>query len=199
MKTSAVKHEFFEYKGMPLVFRKLKSDSEGMYIYQPHWHEDLEVVYTIKGRNLHYIQGKCFEGIPGRVLVVNSEFVHNTIPDPALRDHSEVVAYLVTISRPFLEKCFPQYQDIYFTNEREQASAALLGCMERIITYQEELKQNEFDYLYAQSLALELLYRLSQEGTVARNAVDRVNSLKNIERIRGVLQYVEEHYQEPLT
>ena len=37
-----------------------------------HWHEELEIVYTLQGNSLHYIDGTCIKSQPGRLIVVNS-------------------------------------------------------------------------------------------------------------------------------
>lgn len=31
-----------------------------------HWHEELEIVYTLQGNSLHYIDGTCIKSQPGK-------------------------------------------------------------------------------------------------------------------------------------
>ncbi|MCD8124374.1 MAG: AraC family transcriptional regulator [Lachnospiraceae bacterium] len=200
MKSSVARHEVFDYTNPPFTFRELYSDETGPYIFEPHWHEELEIVYTLKGTNCHYINGRCYDAVPGRLLTVNSEFVHNIFTDPTLRSTREVAGFLVVISKDFLDDNFPQHRELYFTNTKKQASEKTVHCLQKIMEFHARPQQDEYDFLFAKSLVLELLYQMCRnEGVVKRKDVDQVNSLKNIERIKGILTYVDENYMEPLS
>lgn len=200
MKSSITLHEVFNYTNPPFTFREIYLNDTGPYIVNPHWHEELEIVYTLRGNHCHYINGRCYESAPGRLLTVNSEFVHHTVPNPALRNIPEIAAFLIVISMEFLDDNFPQYRDLYFVNTKKQASEKTVHCIQKIMDFHASPRQDEYDFLFAKSLVLELLYQMCRnEGVVKREEVDQVNSLKNIERIKGILTYVDEHYMEPLT
>ncbi len=200
MKNSVARHQVFDYTNPPFTFKELYSNETGPYIFEPHWHEELEIVYTLKGINRHYINGRCYDAGPGRLLTVNSEFVHNIFTDPTLRSTREVAGFLVVISKEFLNDNFPQYRELYFTNTKEQASEKTVHCIQKIMEFHACSRQDEYEFLFAKSLVLELLYQMCRnEGVVKRKDVDQVNSLKNIERIKGVLTYVDENYMEPLS
>ena len=66
-----------------------------------HWHEELEIVYTLQGNSLHYIDGTCIKSQPGRLIVVNSESSHNIIPDHGIwkwKKSGDCTAYFTGIS-----------------------------------------------------------------------------------------------------
>ncbi|MCD7746541.1 MAG: AraC family ligand binding domain-containing protein [Lachnospiraceae bacterium] len=141
MSTSTVKHEIFNYTNPPFTFNELRSDMTGPYIYDPHWHEDLEIVYNLKGNNRHIINGKSYDAAPGRLITINSEFVHNVFTDPSLREQKELAGFLVIISREFLDDNFPQYQELYFTNTKEQASEETVHCIRKIMSFYARTEQ----------------------------------------------------------
>ena len=45
----------------------------------------------------------------------------------------------------------------------------------------------------------ELMYWICRDGLVLKEEVLPVNSQKNLERLRGIMEYVREHYTEPVT
>ena len=88
-----------------------------------HWHEELEIVYTLQGNSLHYIDGTCIKSQPGRLIVVNSESSHNIIPDRTVYGSGRKVVIALLISREFLEGVFPDFKNMYFLNEKEMTTS----------------------------------------------------------------------------
>ena len=82
-----------------------------------HWHEELEIVYIIHGNNLHYIDGQCIEAEPGRLIVTNTEVIHNIIEREPAPDGTPVAIMLI-LSKKFLEREFPQFHSFYFLNNK---------------------------------------------------------------------------------
>lgn len=163
-----------------------------------HWHEELEVAYIVNGRSLHYIDGVCVEGIPGRLVVTNSGSAHNIIRDSSMIEEPCLGAIVVLIHARFLKEHFPQYEKIYFTNEHAQARPEIQEIMMRLSAYADRFVHTEHDALYAKGLILLLLYYMCEEGTARRDTLN-VNEQKNIERLKGVLTYIENHYAEKMT
>ncbi len=203
MSKPTVRHQTFDYSDSPFdspfYLAQIPADYRDEYLLSPHWHEDLEIYYTIKGFSRHIINGTCYEDNPGRVIVTNSEFIHNIIPDPGLDGVTGIAGFLIIIGADFIRQNFPEYQYIYFTNDNKVASQNTVDTIREIWSFSQKQETKAFDSLHVKSLILELLYDLCQEGTVRREEVDRISSLKNIERIKGVLQFVEGNYQEPIT
>ncbi len=199
MSKPTVRHQTFDYSLYPFYLTEVPADFRDAYMLNPHWHEDLEIYYTLQGFSQHIINGTCYKENPGRVIVTNSEFIHNIIPDPELEGVHGIAGFLIIINADFIKENFPQYQDIYFTNDNLVASQQTVDTIRNIWSFSQKEETGPYDDLYIKGQVLVLLYDLCQEGTVRREEVDKINSLKNIERIKGVLQYVQDYYQDPLT
>ncbi len=210
MSEPIAKHQLFEYEeNEPFLVLKAKSfppgdaqaqvqaQMEGGMLFN-HWHEELEVAYILEGKSLHYIDGVCVEGIPGRLVVTNSESAHNIIEDNSTITRRCTAAVVVLIHRRFLQEHFPQYESIYFTNEKRQARPEIREIILQLVKYAEREVHTGHDALYGKGLILQLLYYMCEEGTAKRGELN-VNEQKNIERLKGVLTYIENHYTERLT
>lgn len=164
-----------------------------------HWHEELEIVYTLRGHSLHYIDGKCIESQPGRLIVVNSESSHNIIPDRTMYGGREIAVTVLIVSRQFLEVVFPNFKTLYFMNEKETACPEICDLMTILARYDDSVDLTSYEKIYVKGLVLQLLYHMTEEGVAEKDAILPLNNQKNIERLKGVLQYIENHYMEKLS
>jgi AraC-like DNA-binding protein len=165
-----------------------------------HWHGDLEFCYywdrDCRSRARHHINGELVCSSPGRLIATNSSFIHNIIVEPY--DSRKIVATIVLIKPEFLREALPEYENFYFTNTKEKASPALGQCVQRIHDYIENLQHTDCAHLYGTSLVMEFLYLAVQEGIVARDVTASVNRDKDLERMKGIISYIENHYREPM-
>lgn len=205
MSEPIAKHELFEYEEKePFLVRIPRSVPPGMQeqadagLLMNHWHEELEVAYILNGRSLHYIDGVCVEGVPGRLVVTNSESAHNIIQDNSEVTEPCMGAVVVLIHKRFLQEHFPQYESLYFTNDKRQARPEIREIILQLAAYAERSVHKSYDALYGKGLILQLLYYMCEEGTASREELN-INEQKNIERLKGVLTYIENHYTERLT
>ena len=107
MSEPLLKHETFEYReDEPFLIFNIVPTSVPYERLLNHWHEELEVAYVIKGNSLHYIDGVCIRANPGRLIVTNTESVHNIIPDPETDGLDEIVNVILMIHAQFLEKIY---------------------------------------------------------------------------------------------
>jgi AraC-like DNA-binding protein len=213
MSEKVIQHQVFEFKeGEPFHFYGIKADgtladdtesvepadtSQGVLF--DHWHEDLEFCYCIAGGASHHINGELVREFPGRLIITNSEFIHNVIPDEENSKLSGTATIIVIVEPEFLKTNFPEYKNFYFTNENKKASPGIVHCMEKIHRYMTDTKHTPYAGTYGKSLVMELLYLACQEGTVPRSEAMDVNVEKDIERMKGILSYIENHYREHLT
>ena len=194
-----VKHQQFEYSEfVPFHFINAKGRTDPG-ILMNHWHEELEMAYCLKGNTRHYINGECVQTRPGRLVVTNSGFIHNIIQDKEVDGCDEEVAVVVIVEPHFLNACFPEYKNIYFLNNAEVASSEIQNLMGKISEYAREENHQEYDTLYGKSLLFSLLHEMCKSGTVKREVMDDINVLKDIERMKGVIQFIEQHYVEQTT
>lgn len=165
-----------------------------------HWHSELEIVYTLKGNSVHYIDGKRHCAVPGSLFVTNSESIHKIFTDSQPEDGEEVFAVVLLVRYEFVEKLAENMREKYFMTEVHSDS----GQIHRIMTDMLELEkrkqeEGEFVWLKQTGLLFELFYYLCRDALVMRDSVLPINNQKNLERLRGIMTYVKEHYQEPIT
>lgn len=181
-----------------------------------HWHPDYEFVLTKVGNAVHYIDGHPFTAHPGEMLVVNSESIHKVISDIEHYQPGETVAIVLHINYEYLLQMIPDLPNLYFINETGgrafQDDPILDDLMTELSQYADngskrpmpgkipdEGAPDSYIFLHIMSLVYEVVYRLSQNRLVSKEKAFPINSAKNLERLRGVMQYVEAHYSERLT
>ena len=199
MQQDKVKHEQFEYdRTRPFHIFLAMSDMDETALMN-HWHEDLEVAYGVEGRSRHYINGECVIGSPGRLVVTNSNFIHSILPDETLKQTHTLVKIIVVISPQFIAENLPEYHDFYFTNECECVSERVDQIMIELLQYADGVALEPYENVRARALIMDLLYEMCMQGTVPRESVDKINILKDIERMKGVVTFIEEHYREHIS
>ena len=166
MSEPVAKRQMFEYDGdnpfhiYNIPHYPLSSDE----LLFNHWHEELEIVYTLQGNSLHYIDGTCIKSQPGRLIVVNSESSHNIIPDRTVYGSGRKVVIALLISREFLEGIFPDFKNMYFLNEKEMTTPEIGDLMVTLSHYDDEAETSYYERIYIKGLVLQLLYHITQEG-----------------------------------
>lgn len=195
-----LKLETFDYaEDEPFVLFNISAASYQSERLQGHWHQELEILYLISGSSLHYIDGSCYQAGPGQLLVTNMESVHNIIPLPCADTDEKLAAVILMIHPQYLESVFPGIHNLYFRHDALQAHPEAAEIMWQLSRYADRTEHRPYDHLYAQGLILQLLYYLFDGGYAPRDTALSINIQKNAERLKGVLQYVADHYREPVT
>lgn len=197
MSEALVKYEIFEYGDNESFL--IANIYENRYTKEKllnHWHEEMEITYIVNGDYRHFIDGKCVQAQPGRLIVTNPESVHNIVGESSLPDNTHI-AVMLNLSKRFMEENFPGYKSVYFTNEKCQCRDEIRDIMLKLSGYH-DMEKTEYRDMYIKGLILQLLYYMSEEGVTTRESIFDINYLKNIERLKGVMSYVERHYTEPL-
>mgnify|MGYP003210763339 FL=1 len=116
------------------------------------------------------------------------------------------------IAKLLMDGCNMGIQSIgKFLNEYEEASSESRSLAKKLLHMDEQLMK-EFSYyagkekehepyenLRLMSMLYELMYLLCRDDLVVRETVFPINNQKNLERLRGIMQYVEVHYTEEIT
>lgn len=200
MRERLVKHQIIAYRpNEPFFAVNANSRSaEEFYVKNSHWHAELELAYAFEGRTRHFIDGEVFVMEPGRLLVTNCESVHRVeVLEDA--DCSRNSAVVLIVHNQFLEDNFPEYRDFWFTNDELQARAEVRAIMQKFSDYAARKDHQEYEHLYMRGLLLQLLYYLYQERAVHRTDAGSIRRREQVETLKEILQYVERHYQEPLS
>ncbi|MGN1191604.1 MAG: AraC family transcriptional regulator [Dorea sp.] len=165
-----------------------------------HWHSEVEIVYTFSGYARHYIDGQVHDEAPGKMLITNSESIHKIISDKETRDVSGIVAVVLMVNYDFVKQLIPDMQQMYFLPEVNSDMKKIREIMSEFSLYADGQRPLEaHEELKLMSMIYELMYLLCRDSLVVKDTVLPINNQKNLERLRGVMQYVEKHYAEPIT
>lgn len=147
-----------------------------------HWHEELEINYTITGGNREYvIDGETEQMAAGDFVVVNPFEVHGV--HRASRDTKSL---LLLISRQFIEKFGPRLGNIRFilkpsifmSAEQQQAKAKLADLMLsvwQITKTNHEFRDDELIGVILQILSVMAShYGIENKHTVTENVADTI-------------------------
>jgi AraC-like DNA-binding protein/quercetin dioxygenase-like cupin family protein len=160
-----------------------------------HWHDEIEVVYTIAGRSIHYIDGQVYVAEKGSLLVTNSGSIHRIQTEPCIDDKYAIV---LMIKYEFVERLVEQMNQKYFLTEVHSDADKIHEIMMGFLEFKEKHQEESYAELKATGLLYELLFYLCRDALVEKESVLPINSQKNLERLRGIMLYVRENYKEEM-
>lgn len=100
----------------------------------------------------------------------------------------------------FVKKLVPNLEQMYFLPEADSDMEKIEQLMKEFSYYAGKEKEHEtYENLRLMSMLYELMYLLCRDDLVVRETVFPINNQKNLERLRGIMQYVEVHYTEEIT
>ncbi len=170
-----------------------------------HWHSEVEFCYTFSGHAVHYIDGKVYTEEPGKLLITNSESVHKVISDTNVPQDSMPVAVVLVVNYEFLKSVIPSLPEKYFLTEvaeNKEKYGKIQEIMEHFSRYGDKecdlQKLPYYEQFHLMGKLYELLYFLCRDALMDRGEIFPINNEKNMERLRGVMLYVNAHYKEPV-
>ncbi len=200
--SSSIRHESFLYPGEePFLIMNIRSASANSERLLNHWHEEMELSYSFCSTAVHHIDGNAVQALPGRLIITNPESVHSIVPDAEDSLKNELCATVILLSPTFLEQYFPEYNSVRFTNSKSHASYEIREICEKLSDYARWSEHNEDDKRYAGALIQQLLYFAKKEDSIPLTESEKNgggNGIRKSERLKSVLQYIEEHYTEPI-
>ena len=163
-----------------------------------HWHEYLEILLIVSGGMTAVIQAETFELSACDILIINSKDIHMT------RTHGDTTSYiLLQISARYLQQFFPNFDVLHF-GTWIPAGTALEGStcapthylMEMLDIYQKE--EDGYPLLFTARLH-DLLYCLYRYDSCWLASDGQKAAHRDILRLTQTMDWVGEHYREPLT
>lgn len=157
-----------------------------------HWHRSIEVS-LIDHASVVLQVGKEKTVIENDFTCINSGVVHSLWGNSY---DEEVHCIIVILSYDFVRKVYPNIDDVVFDlsiKKDHQDLRLLYQKLEKLY-----LHQNETTYLSIAACLLEILQCLLDNYMIPKDKTMR-NSAKNQEKIKKVLSYLHDHYQEDLT
>lgn len=196
MSDSIIKREQVDFeKNEFYVLLDLLADENSKGIILNHWHEEMEIAYIVRNSCKHYIDGVCHQSKSGDIIVTNSNSIHNIVPEIEGHYDNLTNAIVLFINKGFLEENIPNFENIYFTNvnknNREDIKNIILEFYNLSLVDEKSINTP----LYIKSLLLKLIYLLLEEKTENRAVVMPINIEKNILRVKGVIQHIENNYK----
>lgn len=182
-----------ENEYLPAFFRTV--DTTSMTV-PAHWHNYLEIVYLISGKMTAIIQAETYELVPGDLLIINSEDIHMT------QTHGEETTYhLLQISAAQLRYFFPNFHLLRFETvishlqKSETSSLSVHEDYFHMIHSIFQKKEDGYPLLFTAKLH-EFLYYLYRNHSSW--LMEKEND-KNFAQIHKTIEWIHNHYQEPLT
>lgn len=165
-----------------------------------HWHREIEIVYTFAGHATHYADGRACPMEPDGIFIVNSESIHKVISDVNVDESIEVIAVVLIVNYDFIRQLVNNMDEMYFLNCAVTDRSAARKIMEEFSRYADGRRAIlDYEELRLTGLMYELMHLLCRDALVRKDNVLPINTQKNLERLRGIMLYVNEHYAEPVT
>lgn len=165
-----------------------------------HWHPEVEIVYTFAGHARHYIDGHMYMAKPGRLFMINSESIHKIMTDDTVSEDCTKIAVVLNVNYDFIKQIIPEMDQKYFAAVTDFNTEEPGTIMKELSAYGEPDKELEpYEQLRLTGKVYELLYWICRDRLLLKEEVLPVNSQKNLERLRGIMQYVGDHYKETVT
>ena len=208
MSEKNVNYEQFEYTA-EAPFQVLNvyhsaNPAEGAEKLEHHWHSELEIAYITEGnKTMHIVDGHQIEDTCGKAVIVNSDSIHNIIADYTDVEPGNIAATVLIISRSFLKENIPGYEEMYFIPDSDSGNEEIGSVMQKLSKYGNDLEgikhMEGYDYLYVKGLVFEIIHYLMKYRLAWRRDEFPINKAKNLERIKGAISYIENHYDEQLS
>lgn len=194
-------NQIFEYNGKnPFHIYNIRGNEEvDRNLLLNHWHTELEIVFPFVGNSKHYIDGVCNVAEDEKLIITNSGSLHSIIPDESYKDCSEIVTVVLLISQQYLKERIPEIENLYFTMPEGKSRPEICKLMRCISEYASSTNNMENANLYIKGLVDLLIFYMCEDGVQDKDLIMPNNYHKNIERLRGVLSYIQKHYKEPLS
>lgn len=164
-----------------------------------HWHQDIELNILNEGEGWidFYIDGRHEVLKKGDVCLINSGEVHSSIPNIKKGGH-KIVGFTMIISYDFLKNIIPNIDQMYWRLEAPEDRKRIMELMREMSRVYQEDKPEALLNIRLVGLMCDLLCVLCE------NCMHSVEELypedqRNSERIRKILDYIHEHYQNSLT
>lgn len=170
----------------------------GQTVINKHFHDWIEIVYLIHGDLEIQVNQKTTKLKEHDFVVINPMSIHST------RCMNGNTAILLQIPTSFLEKFMPDIREYSINVDLESKDPRVQTKLANIrstlqdlwINYQFQAKGYEFR---CYSLIFEVIFILIHSFSYKLDRKERQKNQKNLDRVRTIIEYVENHYTEQLS
>lgn len=190
-------HEFIDKNEMLDLHLDFFIDP-GQTVINKHFHDWIEIIYLTHGDLEIQVNNKTTQLKVNDFVVINPMSIHST------RCMNGNTAILLQIPISFLEKFMPDIREYSFSVDLESKDPKVQTKLANIRSTLQDLWINyEFQvegYVFrCYSLIFEIIYILVHSFSYKVDRNERRKNEKNLERIQTIIEYVEEHYREPIS
>lgn len=190
------RHEFINPNDALNIHLKFSIDTGS--IINKHFHDWIEIVYIIKGSLEFQVNNKTQLLRENDFIVVNPMSIHST---KCIHGN---VAILLQIPISFLEEFNKEINNYRFNVDLKSNNARVQTKLNNIRDIMKDLwiaYQFHVDgYIFrCYSLVFELIYILVHSFSYKINNIDKIETEKNLKRIRKIIKYVKKYYSEDIS
>lgn len=163
----------------------------------PHWHKELEITCMFDGEVDFYIAGEKRTIVAPGISITNSEEMHYVIPNKqTFMKKEDLVGVTIQIEYSYICSLIPDMDDIYYKLDSIDTEMMLVERMNRIreLYLDRESVLSKIRIRAAVCEIIALLY----EKCRRKKYIVPINIQKDNERIKIILEYLNEHYSENL-
>lgn len=191
------RHEFIDKNEMLDLHLDFFIDP-GQTVINKHFHDWIEIIYLTHGDLEIQVNNKTTQVKVNDFVVINPMSIHST------RCMNGNTSILLQIPLSFLEKFMPDIRDYSFFVDLDSKDPKVQTKLANFRSTLQDLWINyEFQvegYVFrCYSLIFELIYILVHSFSYKVDRKERQKNEKNLERIQTIIEYVEAHYQEPIS
>ena len=196
MKSKEISHEIIDVPVDTNVKFRTSTDL-GSYI-PMHWHRAVEIIYIQEGSLDVTVESESFTIQTGDCIVINGNVLHST------KCTSPNTAILLQIPLDFMEKYIPDLGQLIFLfdfrtkDQRQQTKQAMFKTILEQLQIINDVHPDGY-LLRFNSLIFELLFQLYHNFAVKILQSNTSQKKKDIARLEPVLDYISEHYREPIS
>ncbi|MBP2623577.1 AraC family transcriptional regulator [Streptococcus oricebi] len=171
-----------------------------------HWHTDLEIVYVHEGRARFHIDSDYFTSQAGDIILIRPKALHSIHPIgnerhsmDALNFHLDLTGYstMDAASINYLQPLYNGELDFIRVIKPDQAAyPAIKACLFRAMEIGAD-RGEYFEFLLKAQLN-QLLYLLFSQSYITSNHRS-LESYRKEEKIRSLIDYISQHYQDNLS
>lgn len=173
---------------------------------QPHWHEEFEITKIDKGSLIYRIGQRDYRVCQGDILIITPDTLHAAHQEDEISAHtSTIVFHLNLLGLEQKDRCTLKYIEPYTRNQMLPNPVVHPGhsCYDKINQCYMDLwmlrDPHGGNELLVKATLFSLFYQLWNMAPVPSSMLYSPDALRNIERLKPVLSYINEHYTEPLT
>lgn len=171
-------------------------------IVSPHWHDCFEILYTIEGTSMQYINDKSFGTIKHDLIIINEGDIHYTICEPQKDVRILVVKFLPQLLDNSYSKVFESKYILAFLNSRIKQTCYPVDTLNNSTEihnllmglYKEFTESKEGYEIFIKGYIYQLIAYLVRNDVLNINRPsDKKQDLLKLDKL---FNYIENHFRE---